>query len=110
MGRLADYIQREFGFDLIAEFPPRVVSVTSSVTELVKSNPDRVMLMIQNIGADDVYVHFDQNVSSTLGLLIPKNGGGWVFLGREDGELVGYPWFAISPTSTTVYLMSVQGR
>jgi len=110
MGRLADYIQREFGFDLVAEFPPKVVSIGSTPTELVKGNPDRVMLLIQNIGAEDAYIHFDQRVSTSLGLLVPKNGGGWVFLGREDGEIVGYPWYAITGTSTTLYLISIRGR
>jgi len=111
MGLLAEAVRREFGFDVIEEFPPKVVSVATTPTNIVPANPDRVMLAIQNIGAYDVYIHFDETVSVTKGLLCSKAGGGWVFYYKEDGVLPGLPWYGVGDGgSSNVYVVAVKGR
>jgi len=110
MGLLAEYIRKKFGHDLLLEGVPEVISVGTTATQLCPANPDRLMLVIQVIGANDVYIHPNERVSTSLGLLCPANGGGWVFTAEEDGEMVGLPWWGISTAATNVYVAAVVGR
>ena len=110
MGRLSDYVVKMLGFDLVAEFPPKVFSVGTSDTEIVKANADRIQLTLINLGSTVIYVHPTTKVSSSLGLYLDKNGGSVLFSALEDGELVGYEWYGISSSACNLWVLAVEGK
>jgi len=109
MGRLAEVIESEFGFKFQAEFTPYAEALAAATIEqLLRANPDRVRWTIFNLGTDVVYLSHDAAPSSTNGYYLDKNGGSISMSWNEDGELVGYPIYAISVGTPTLMLSAVR--
>jgi hypothetical protein len=99
MGALSDYIQKKFGVKTRTVVNPKGdVDVATTVTSIVDQNPDRLALLIINIGSNNVYLGFNQEVSTTRGILIVANGGSYSMIADEDLELVGYPVYGVTST------------
>lgn len=110
MGKLADAIEREFGFRIRAEFPPQPNAlVAATPEEILKANPDRISWIIFNLGTDVVYLSHDPVPSATNGYYLDKNGGTVSMSWDEDGELVGYRVYAISAGTPTLFIKAVVG-
>lgn len=73
-----------------------VVTVGTSATRLVRPNPQRRELIIQNRGTSDVFIENTENPSTTTSMIVQSDGGEIVLLKEEDGDLVIDKWFAIS--------------
>ncbi len=110
MGRLAEIIEARYGFKLQAEFTPYAEALAAATIEqLLKANPDRVRWTIFNLGADVAYLSHEAAPSSTNGYYLDKNGGMLSMSWDEDGELVGYPLYAISAGTPTFFISAVRG-
>jgi hypothetical protein len=100
-----DYLSAKYGFK-IAALPPRIVSVGTTATEVLKSNPKRVMFQVINISSYDMYFSFLPNVSSTNGIPVVAYGGGVISRLEEDMEYTTFPAYMISPSGTgSVYIL-----
>lgn len=111
MGKLADVIEARFGFTIREEFPPHHEALAAATAErILKANPDRVNWIIFNLGTDIVYLSHDEIPSSTHGYYLDKNGGFLSMSWEEDGELVGYPIWAISAGTPTLFIKAVIGK
>lgn len=70
--------------------------LTASVTELLKSNPDRWSWQVVNLSANTSYAGFDRETSSTRGILLVANGGNAGMNLKDDGLIVIEPLYAIN--------------
>jgi len=55
--------------------PERVVQVTSSITEIVGIDPERVGLLLINLSANNVYISTTANPGASNGIFLAPNGG-----------------------------------
>jgi hypothetical protein len=71
-------------------------NVQLSKRAVVRNNPRRVMLTIQNIFSTDVYFSFNPNATATSAMILPGNGGTISLSYEEDGEIVTYELYAFT--------------
>jgi len=99
---LARYVEKKFGVKTRGvPNPLGAIDVTTTVTQIVHGNPDRLSIIVVNLGANDVYVAFDREVSTTRGILLTANGGFLSMNVDEDMELVGYPIYGVTAAGTS---------
>lgn len=106
-GAARQYLQQKFGgFFSEAESYP-VAGVAAAV--LAGLNPDRLAVLVNNLGANSVYVGLDGRVSATRGFIVPPNGGSVTLWVDEDFTLVTRELWAISPGGNSqLYLLQYQ--
>jgi len=110
MGKLSDVIEKEFGFPLRSEFPPKYEQLSTTAERILKANPDRISWDIFNLGTTVVYLSHDEVPSSTNGYYLDKNGGHIGMVWNEDGEITGYQVYAVATSGTpTIYIKAVVG-
>lgn len=82
-------------------------AIVTSAGQLVKNSADRVELIVVNTGTDMVTIGLSHNLVSGVGIrLVP--GGTVDILADEDGDVVGYEWWAIAASgSQTLYVLEV---
>jgi hypothetical protein len=110
MGACAEYVQRKFGVRTRAVTNPLGdLDIGSSYSQVLLANPDRLASLVMNLGAYNVYVGFDRDVSSTKGILLVANGGLLSLVVDDDLELVTYPVYAVCPGGTSrVYVVETE--
>ena len=109
MGRLAEVIKFEYGFDFQAEFTPKPITlVAATITEILKENPDRVRWTVVNLGTEVVYLSHDPAPSATNGYYLDSNGGTISMSWDEDGELTGYAIHALSSGTPTLFISAIR--
>ena len=110
MGKLSEAIEQHYGFKVRAEFTPTYNTLVGATPEVIlKANPDRLSWDIFNLGSDVAYLSHDPLPSATNGYYLDKNGG---YIGmdfKDDGELVGYPLYALSAGAPTLFIKGVVG-
>lgn len=80
-------------------------TVTTAAAKLATNNPDRVQLVIQNIGTDVIAIDLSRVVTMASGLRIGP-GQYCIMSADEDGEATGYEWWAISNSGTQqIYML-----
>jgi hypothetical protein len=70
-------------------------NILTSVTQIVNNNPDRVGLIIVNMGANDVFIGLTNTVSTSNGIRIVANGGNVTMTVRDDFTLPARAWIGI---------------
>lgn len=104
MGTLAEYVAGKFGGHTTVRRNPGDTSITTSASEVAKNNPQRIQLVIVNLGSSRIFVDSHEGVSSTQGVPLDP-GGSMVLIAEEDGEDVGRDWWAVASTGTqTVFV------
>ena len=63
-------------------------SVTTSSTTLVKADPSRVVLVIVNLGAYNIYINPVGAATTTSGIYVAKQGGSVTFTEKDDYDTV----------------------
>lgn len=90
----------------------RVVTVTTSVTEFIKPDPNRVALLLINNSSSDVYISFDPTVSSSYGVPIGADGGSMKMSFDDYGEAITAGLYGVAsstPLSLTLIEVLVGG-
>lgn len=82
---------------------PVTDTVQTTVTEILRNNPDRYGWLIVNLSANRGYIGFDREVSTTKGIPIEASGGVITSIWEEDGEAVTYAVFAINQVAAGTY-------
>lgn len=84
--------------------PTRNVATTTTVqttaTTVVNNNPDRVGLVVINLGSVDVFAWIDNTVSTSKAVRLNANGGFFSLNVRDDFTLVAEQWVAIGNGGT----------
>lgn len=105
---LEEVLFREFGVKTTFRTNPITGTVLTSVTKILSNNPNRLALIIVNLGANDFNIGFDIEVSATKGILISNGGGGISF--RYDTEfnlLESGVWAIAAVGSSAAYILEV---
>ena len=87
-------MERLFGG--IMEADTDVVTVGTSVVELIGDDFERTSVGFVNLGAAAVLIATDREVSTTRGIRLAPLGGGAFFDVFEDGILPAVAWHAVS--------------
>lgn len=110
MGVLSNFVKRHFGVEVRFNPNPIVSTVQTAATQLWRGNPDRLQLTFINLGANIIYLFVDPSVSASRGIYLAPGGGSVILTAEEDGELVGYPWWALAATAVTnIFSAEVEG-
>lgn len=105
-GAAPAYIAKEYGGSF--EEIEQTISVLTTVTKLVGNNPERLALILINVGANDVYVKPSNNPGVEQGLLLAAFGGSVSLNVRSDLTLPTREWYGIADTTaSTVYAIEV---
>ena len=93
---LYDAIQTIFPVKTASKVNSYDVDTSSPPTELCKNNPNRLGLVISNVGDYPVYISFEKDVAASEGLLLNANGGFVGFQWNEDFDITGWGWHGIA--------------
>lgn len=105
-GAALQYAEIEFGGPVTET--DKTVSVATSATRIVGNNPDRVMLLLINLGGTPVYVRPANNPSDSAGVQLSQNGGSMVTIVRDDGTLPTNEWYGVAPSvAANVYVLEM---
>ena len=77
------------------------VSTSGSAVRVIDNAPDAMSLLLVNSGANDVYVGLTPQVTSGSGMLIPKGSPPVAFNFRDNQNLPGREWWALSPAGAS---------
>lgn len=93
------YLRGLFGGDF--EESDGEVTVDTTATRVVKSDPEAISLTIVNLGSQDAYLKAANDPSNTSGFLVAASGGNLSVNVRDDATLPSKEWFAVVTTGTT---------
>tara|TARA_Y100000310_G_scaffold345713_1_gene468698 strand:- start:7341 stop:7718 length:378 start_codon:yes stop_codon:yes gene_type:complete len=104
-GALEELTRGRFGGPTTSRENPINTAISTSVTAILRSNPDRVGWLITNVGSFDIYLGYDAEVSATNGVPIQAGGGTAIVSFEEDGMDCGLPVFGLAPSgASTVFV------
>ena len=89
---------KRFGFPTRAVENPVTDTVKTTLTEILKNNPDRVFWLAVNLSDNEGYVALSEEVSDTHGIRLDAHGGYASMSAEEDGEAVAYAVYAVNIT------------
>lgn len=109
MGLLYDLIKSHFGIGSRPVFNRVATTINTTATRFLANDPDRVGVIISNVGTSTIYIGLSNSVSTTSG--IPLFSGGSITLKWEnDFESVTHErWAVASGAASTVYVEEVIG-
>jgi len=96
---LSRYVEKKLGMKTRAYPIDDPVSCLTTVTSILPNNPDRLAVLLVNLGATAMYVAWDREVGADHGVYVAPEGGSFALIADEDGELVGYELFGIAITN-----------
>jgi len=107
---LARYLEKRFGVKTRPiENPTGVTEVGANPVLIAPNNPDRLFLLILNLGANDLLVQLKPKPSDTEGIVLGANGGSMTLSADEDAELVGHEFHGMAITGTTkIYVLELE--
>lgn len=76
-------------------------TLTTSPTLILRANPNRVAYILVNLGSNDMYVWFDETVSSSKGFQIAANGGSLSLYMPQFALMPTFQVFGVSKSATT---------
>lgn len=111
MGALSEFVKKQFGVNTVTHINPITDTVQTTATKILNNNPDRLAVVIINLGSNPVYVSVKPDVSTSKGIRLATNGGGLILNAKDDLELVGYEFWAIADGgSSTIFVMEVEAE
>jgi len=104
-----DLIERELKARITEEVNPVTSTVGTSVTQILREDPNRIAVVIINLGTNSLYIGFDREVSSSRGILLSANGGSYTAFWKEDFTLCARAMYAIAPAgAVNVYVLALK--
>lgn len=77
-------------------------TVMIAVTQIVKDDPKRVFMLIQNRSDTDIFISTKPNVSTSTGIKLVALTGDISYSRRDHGSLVTRGFYAVSSADTKV--------
>jgi len=108
VGALSDYMQKLWGVRTHSIKNPLTGTVAAGVTQVLRNNPDRFMVLVINLDNQVMYLAQDVEPSATNGIRLDASGGYVVLTADEDGELVGYDWWIWSAGGGSIYVLETE--
>lgn len=108
MGALASYVEKVFGVKTRVE-PCLITQATAAALLAFRNNPDRLMVVISNLGANAIYVGFDNSgLTTATGVHVDPNGGYISLIASEDGEILGSEIWIIGAGVSNLYALAIE--
>ena len=105
---LQDLLEKQYGVKTDIRINPLVTQVQTTLTQLLKPDPNRLAWTLINLGSNALYVGFDEQTSTTRGVYVAATGGVFSLLFNEDFSLVAFPVYAITTVAAAdIYLVEV---
>jgi len=100
------YMEKKWGVRTrLVQNPVRDTVGTSPVL-ILRGNPDRFHWLVINLSANEVYLGFDEDVSSTRCILLGASGGFASMSADEDGEVVTWEvWAVAAAAGSEIYVV-----
>jgi len=99
VGAALQWSQKELGGLLLEKDSNPTMQVTA--TQIVENNADRVVLVVFNLGVNDVYMSITADVSATNGIKLVANGGFIIIELRDDFTLQTRQWWGLGNGGTS---------
>ena len=77
-------------------------TVMIAITEIVKADPKRVFMLIQNRSDADIFISTKPNVTTSTGIKLVAITGDIAYSRRDHGSLVTRAFFAVAAADTKV--------
>jgi len=88
---------------------PVRASVDTDPVVILRGNPDRFHWLVINLSPNEVYLGFDEDVSSTRCVLLGANGGFASMSVDEDGEVVTWEvWAVAAAAGSAIYVIETE--
>lgn len=100
MGKLYELLRSTYGVSSTTNENPVTDTVSTTVTKVLQSNPDRIGFEIVNTGTVMVYLAPSNLVSSTRGYFLAPGGAAISLVWDKDLEKIAYDWYAIAASGT----------
>jgi len=95
-GKLAEMLETNFGMKTDYIISPPAFQIGVTVTQVVGMNPNRLGLIIINMGAFPCYLSPENTVAVGAGILLAANGGSASLRWDVDFDLTAMSYFAIA--------------
>ena len=106
--KLQELIETQYGVKTDIKINPLASQIETTVTNLLKPDPNRLAWTLINLGATACYVAFTPDVSTTKGVYVAALGGVFSLLWNEDFSLVVFPVYGIAvDAANAIYLVEV---
>lgn len=109
MGALSRFVRKHFDVDTTFRDGPLTNTVAVTPTQLWVGDADRLEVIFVNQSVNTITLGTGPNVAVDDGFRLDAGGGVIVFLGAEDGELVGREWWGIAGGNSAIYSGEVIG-
>jgi len=80
-----------------------VVTVNTTVSDVLLNDPDRFSWILTNLSANRGFLWFDREVSTSRGIPIEASGGVVSATWEEDGELTTHAVFGINEAAAGIW-------
>ena len=102
-----EFAARELGGDV--EIYEATVPTSTTASEVVGGDAERVVLVMVNLGAAAIYVAPTPQVGATRGIYLGANGGSLTLHVRDDFALLIPAWHAVAAAGNpNLYVMRVR--
>ncbi len=97
----AEIIEKIYGVKTYSDNGVENATITTVPTKIVSNNPGALQWTLINLGANDMYIWNNEDVSSNKGILIAANGGSYEINFKSYLRMPTYSWWGITLTGTT---------
>lgn len=105
-GAAAEFLRERYKGELTED--ETSVTVGTTVSTVIGSNPDRLGLLILNLSNNTVYVSIDNSVSATNGIRLGANGGSVALNVTDDGMIQTRTWYGLAAgAGSSVYVLDL---
>ena len=108
MGALSDYVQKKWGVRTRSVKNPLTGTVGAGITQVLRNNPDRFMVLVINLDDEVNYLAQDPTPAADNGIRLDASGGFIVLTADDDGELVGYDFWIHSVGGGPIYVLETE--
>lgn len=98
-GAALNYLRKKFGGNFREQESTPVIGVAAA--QVVGNNPDRLALLIMDLGASTLFAGLLPTVNANAGIQIAPNGGSMSLIVDEDFTFTTRQFFAVSPGGNT---------
>src|SRR5438309_1110261 len=103
---LSALLIEKFGTRAVPVANRRISSVGATALLGAEGNPNRFALHCINLSVNNVFAYIDNTVTSSKGIFLGPNGGGFVLTWEEDFELVAAEWWFVASAAASNLLIT----
>jgi hypothetical protein len=81
------------------------LSLGTTPVRVLDNNPSRFQFVIVNLSPNNVYVGFDNQVSSSRGVRVAPNGGDFRMIWTEDLDITTWEFYAVADADNSDILV-----